>query len=81
MKSARQDSSLDPEVLEELQENFSTADTDGDGYINFAEFAGLLDDLGADMAGPDLRVGFQEIDGNHDGRINLGEFIAWWTLR
>ncbi len=68
-----------PEALQELGEDFEFADGDHDGYIDFAEFTALLDDLGAEMSGKDLRIGFQEIDTDRDGRINLQEFVAWWS--
>ena len=69
----------EPEALRELGEDFEFADDDHDGYIDFAEFSALLDGLGAEMSGTDLRIGFQEIDTDRDGRINRQEFIAWWT--
>ena len=72
---------LDPEVFEELQEDFTVADDDHDGYIDFGEFTGLLDDLGAEMSSTDLRIGFHAVDTDRDGRIALGEFIAWWTQK
>jgi Ca2+-binding EF-hand superfamily protein len=68
-----------PEALQELGEDFEFADGDHDGYIDFAEFTALLDGLGAEMSGPDLRIGFQEIDADRDGRISQPEFVAWWT--
>jgi len=69
----------EPEVLQELREDFESADDDQDGYIDFAEFTGLMDGLGADMSGTELRIGFNEIDTNVDGRIGLQEFVAWWA--
>jgi Ca2+-binding EF-hand superfamily protein len=72
-------SSIGPEFHQELQEGFDSADDDHDGYIDFAEFTGLLDGLGADMSGTELRIGFKEIDTDSDGRIALQEFIAWWA--
>jgi Ca2+-binding EF-hand superfamily protein len=38
-----------------------------------------MDGLGADMSDEECRVGFAEIDANHDGRIQFGEFLSWWT--
>lgn len=81
MTETARDTILDPEVIEELQEDFSVADDDHDGYIDFSEFTGLLDSLGAEMSSTDLRIGFQEVDTDHDGRIALGEFVAWWTQK
>jgi calmodulin len=67
------------EVLQELEDDFAFADSDHDGYVDFGEFTGLMDNLGAEMSGTDLHIGFQEIDTDRNGRIGLTEFIAWWT--
>jgi Ca2+-binding EF-hand superfamily protein len=79
MTEATRDSGLKPELLEELQEDFSFADDDQDGHIDFGEFSSLLDNLGAEMSDAELRIGFREIDTDRDGRINLAEFVAWWA--
>src|SRR5690606_20965137 len=60
-----------PERLEELREDFETVDEDQDGRIDFAEFASLMDNLNAQMTDTDLRIGFTEIDADHDGSISL----------
>jgi len=72
-------STLEPELQLELKENFEQADSDGDSRITFAEFSSLLVDLEAGMTVDELRIGFHEIDTDHDGLIDLQEFIAWWT--
>jgi len=72
-------SALEPELEQELKEDFEQADSDGDGRINFAEFGSLLQDLEAGMSAEELRIGFYEIDADHDGLIDLREFTAWWT--
>ncbi len=79
MTGVRQHQAPKPEVLQELLEDFEFGDGDHDGYIDFGEFSRLLDDLGADMSGAELRIGFQEIDTDRNGRIGLDEFVAWWT--
>jgi len=67
------------EELGELRETFDYNDRDGDGLIERDEFAAMLDELEADMSEAEARVGFDEIDTNDDGRIDFGEFVAWWT--
>jgi Ca2+-binding EF-hand superfamily protein len=79
MTEARQQLALDPEFLRELQDDFEFADGDHDGHIDFGEFSGLLDELGAEMSATDLRIGFEEIDTDRNGRIGFYEFVAWWT--
>ena len=66
-------------AVQELQEDFSSADDDHDGFIDFGEFTGLMEGLGAEMSTTDLRIGFKEIDTDRDGRIGLSEFVAWWS--
>ena len=79
MTQARQHAMPKSEVLQELQDDFGFADSDHDGHIDFGEFTALMENLGAEMSGTDLQIGFQEIDTDRNGRIGLTEFIAWWT--
>ena len=79
MTAARRNSAPMSETVLELQEDFGIADDDHDGYIDFGEFTGLMEGLGAEMSTTDLRIGFKELDTDRDGRIGLGEFVAWWT--
>jgi Ca2+-binding EF-hand superfamily protein len=64
--------------VEEIEELFEQNDTDGNGDIDFDEFAALMCDLDERMSPPSLEIGFREIDVNKDGRINFGEFLDWW---
>jgi calmodulin len=70
---------LDEEELDEVREAFDYNDRDEDGLIDLEEFADMLDDLEADMSDTEMRAGFREIDTNHDGKIDFGEFAAWWA--
>ena len=79
MTEARRHLAPDPEAQQELRDDFESADGDRDGYIDFGEFSGLMDELGAEMSATDLRIGFQEIDVDRNGRISLDEFITWWA--
>ena len=63
---------------DEFNELFEQADVDGDGSISFLEFKVMMADLDANMKESSLRIGFQEIDLDHDGEINLDELRAWW---
>lgn len=74
-------SSMRPELIEELREDFAEVDDDQDGQIDFAEFSNLMENLEAGMSPDHLRIGFREIDSDHDGRINLTEFVAWRSGR
>jgi hypothetical protein len=65
--------------LEDVEELFAQADEDGDDQISLTEFRGLMLTLDRRMRDGAVTASFLEIDGNHDGRIGLGEFRAWWT--
>lgn len=77
---------LDDETREQHEEIgalFDVADGDGDGRIDFGEFRRLIAELDPDPAMDldALQVGFEEIDTDHDRRIDRAEFLAWWMER
>jgi len=65
--------------VEEIEELFEQNDTDGNGDIDLAEFASLMRELDDNILQRSLEIGFHEIDVNKDGRINLAEFLEWWS--
>lgn len=73
--------SLTPEDFEDLKETFEYNDSNADGKIEFLEFMNMLSELEADVGTEEARVGFNEIDTDEDGAIDLDEFIAWWSER
>jgi len=72
---------LTPEEYDELKESFQYNDSDEDGKIVFDEFVNMLDELEADVAEEEARIGFRVIDTDRDGAIELDEFIEWWSER
>jgi Ca2+-binding EF-hand superfamily protein len=75
-------SELTREQLAELRENFTFNDTNGDGVLDFEEFARMmatLSGLEQEMPRAEARIGFDEIDTDRDGVIGFEEFVAWWT--
>ena len=60
-----------------LDEGFARADKDGDGRIDFGEFARLIHGLRAGICETDVRINFQKIDLDNDGLIDFGEFFDW----
>jgi len=66
---------------DELRESFDACDTNGNGSLQFDEFVTMLDGLEAGMSDAELRIGFAEIDADHDGRIDFEEFFGWWSDR
>ncbi len=77
-KKSQPAAAADADSSDEFNELFEQADVDGDGSISFLEFKAMMADLDANMKEPSLRIGFQEIDLDHDGEINLDELRAWW---
>ena len=65
--------------VDELHKDFAFNDANKDGLIGLEEFRELLEDLEADMSERESRIGFHEIDTDHDGAIDFKEFVAWWT--
>jgi hypothetical protein len=52
---------------------FARADANRDGMVTLAELQSLVDARRESV----IRERFKQIDTNHDGRIDAGEFIAW----
>lgn len=65
-------------MAEPLRKEFSRFDRDGNGSIDEAEFAELLDALGVSFSKEKAMVAFLAIDVNGNGRIDFGEFQTWW---
>lgn len=72
---------LTPEDFEDLKETFEYNDSNADGKIEFLEFMNMLSELEADVGTEEARIGFNEIDTDEDGAIDLDEFISWWNER
>lgn len=64
---------------DELQEHFIKCDQNGDGRIQFDEFATLLSNLGAQTSSEENRLGFEAVDTDQDGAISFDEFVAWFS--
>jgi calmodulin len=62
----------------ELNQEFTLADRNHDGRINYTEFKAMLDGLAADMTELEMNIGFREVDTDRDRFIDRGEFISWW---
>lgn len=63
----------------ELKAAFRKFDKDGSGFIDEAEFAALVTSLGVNLSPEKVATAFLAIDVNGNGRIEFGEFSAWWT--
>ena len=66
---------------EEIQETFDYFDRNGNGTMEVAEFAKLLEALGAETSAEEVAAGIRALDSNRNGLIDYGEFVAWWSER
>lgn len=64
-----------------LREAFDRYDADGNGFIDEREFGALISELGGGLSEAELLTAFQAIDISGNGRIEFGEFRAWWGDR
>jgi len=62
-----------------LKDRFDDVDRNGDGAIDEAEFARLLDALGAGYSDAQVHAAFTDIDHDGSGVIELEELRKWWT--
>jgi len=66
----------------DLHEVFVSIDTDKSGYIDVGEFEKAAKKLGFPFANKALlRLKFEEMDGDKNGRVSEPEFIEWWNGR
>ena len=70
---------LTRDQLDELREDFEFNDGNRDGRIDYDEFSELVGLLDENIEESALRIGFHEIDIDHDGAITFDEFVDWWT--
>ncbi len=61
-----------------IRDHFEFCDKDGNGKIDFDEFASLLKILSPDCTTAQAAAGFSITDTNSDGAIDLDEFVEWW---
>ena len=67
------------EPITVTKREFSKADTDQSGGIDFAEFAAIPINQGTDQAA--LKALFDSIDENHDGILDMEEFNRWRSMK
>jgi calmodulin len=68
----------DAREIERLREDFEYYDRNQDGLMDYEEFVRFLGALDAGMSEDERRIGFGEIDTDHDRVIEFEEFMDWW---
>ena len=66
-------------ALLESRKVFDACDANGDGFIDSADFARLLELLDGDVSRAECQLNFEAVDTEGDGYIGFKEFVAWWT--
>lgn len=56
---------------------FKEIDTDNSGFLDEQELVDVSNRLGQKFSQKQIHVIFNEMDSNKDGKIQIGEFIAW----
>ncbi|MEM6640689.1 MAG: EF-hand domain-containing protein [Pseudomonadota bacterium] len=69
---------LSDDQLANVRDSFEFADRDGNGVIEFKEFASLLRVLSPNASDDQVGAGFSIVDTDSDGQISFDEFVAWW---
>jgi len=69
----------DEAEIARLREDFDYFDRNKDGVMEFEEFVRFLTALDAGMSESECRIGFAEIDTDHDAAIEFEEFREWWA--
>lgn len=57
---------------------FSAFDTDENGVLSLDEFQRLCAKYAPELTSVEVKAGFQILDSNKDGTIQLGELVGWW---
>lgn len=65
--------------IAELRAPFDACDSNGDGYIDQAEFYALLQQLDGDVSRAECQLDLEFADTEGDGYIGFKEFMVWWT--
>ncbi len=69
------------EQRSEMREIFKHFDHDKNGTMEARELASLLTTLGGDSGADELDAAIEALDVDHNGKIDLEEFMAWWSER
>lgn len=69
------------EELEVLRGSFDRFDQRGEGTLDQAELAALLESLHLSLEGHELDEAMALMDSDGDGRVELGELLEWLTVR
>lgn len=68
--------SVDPVVLAEYKEVFSTFDRDGDGTIDASELGAVMASFGVNPSVAELEKMIQDVDLDQSGAIDFAEFVT-----
>lgn len=61
-----------------VEKAFARYDADGNKAIDRTELAALCQSLGSPLTQEELTEALAQLDGDHNGTIEKGEFLKWW---
>ncbi|CAJ1408889.1 unnamed protein product [Effrenium voratum] len=69
-------------TIQDIKEAFIKADTNKDGFLDKKEAKNILLALAEasdikSMTDSEINALFEKVDANHDGRLNVSEFVDW----
>jgi len=65
------------QTQKEMKELFTRFDIDGNGKISMIELRKVFESINPSITSADIGAVMREVDGNHDGVIDIGEFVSW----
>jgi len=72
-------SSLRAHTYEDIMEVFRAIDTDGSGFLDWAEVREMSVRLGFPLSDEEMKQAFDDMDKDHNGRVTTEEFTIWWN--
>merc|ERR1712000_343349 len=73
--------SVDPQVLADYKEVFSTFDRDGDGTIDATELGAVMASFGVNPSQAELAKMIEDVDLDKSGAIDFQEFVTMMQSR
>uniref|UniRef100_A0A7S1SCA2 EF-hand domain-containing protein n=1 Tax=Alexandrium catenella TaxID=2925 RepID=A0A7S1SCA2_ALECA len=68
---------LSAEKKQKLRSRFAALNKNGDKFLDFREIGALLRKGNPDMTDKELKLLYDDIDKNRDGKVNFDEFVEY----
>lgn len=64
-------------IQNEMKALFKRFDIDGNGKISVSELQAVFESINPNITAAEIGMVMTQVDGNKDGTIDIGEFVAW----